>query len=358
MPSITFELETVTPLFLAGADQTTAELRPPAFRGALRYWFRAIAGSYYWNDSSLTQLRKIESELLGDTTKGSSNIIVRLSKIPNELQLSPVRLDQDQNPGLSYLWFSMKGSGGRNPRPQRLALGVKTPLQFSLTLSTRPNPRNSEQQENNLLIAANCFWLAVNLGGFGSRERRGAGSLRVRAVSYQGIDDTQVPLFIISNYKPSTICNYLRGEFKKVRNNSWRLLGFDIEQMPQIEQMPSLEIYSKYTSKVLFLKEPYSDWKQALESIGEKYKIYRQRLALEKRAIFGLPLMKFNPNTRRASPLRIKVIQSGNRYYCLLSQIKASFPEDSKIKNYRSPSYRSVNEFIASFSEDEIQTIG
>lgn len=43
MPSITFNLETVTPLFLAGANQTEAELRPPAFRGALRYWFRAIA---------------------------------------------------------------------------------------------------------------------------------------------------------------------------------------------------------------------------------------------------------------------------------------------------------------------------
>ncbi len=45
MPSITFDLETVTPLFLAGADQQKAELRPPAFRGALRYWFRAIAAS-------------------------------------------------------------------------------------------------------------------------------------------------------------------------------------------------------------------------------------------------------------------------------------------------------------------------
>ena len=47
MPSITFDLETVTPLFLSGADQTIAELRPPAFRGALRYWFRALAGGYY-----------------------------------------------------------------------------------------------------------------------------------------------------------------------------------------------------------------------------------------------------------------------------------------------------------------------
>lgn len=52
MPSITFELETVTPLFLAGADQTEAELRPPAFRGALRYWFRAMPRAFGYAENA------------------------------------------------------------------------------------------------------------------------------------------------------------------------------------------------------------------------------------------------------------------------------------------------------------------
>lgn len=41
--SITFEC--ITPCFCAGADQTKAEIRPSAIRGALRWWFRALGGT-------------------------------------------------------------------------------------------------------------------------------------------------------------------------------------------------------------------------------------------------------------------------------------------------------------------------
>lgn len=45
MLKLTVTLETVTPLFLGGADpRGEPELRPPAFRGTLRYWLRAALG--------------------------------------------------------------------------------------------------------------------------------------------------------------------------------------------------------------------------------------------------------------------------------------------------------------------------
>ena len=44
MQEVTFTLQTITPLFLAGADQTKAELRAPSFRGLMRYWQRALVG--------------------------------------------------------------------------------------------------------------------------------------------------------------------------------------------------------------------------------------------------------------------------------------------------------------------------
>ena len=44
MQEVTFDVQTVTPLFLAGADQATAELRAPSFRGEMRYWLRALVG--------------------------------------------------------------------------------------------------------------------------------------------------------------------------------------------------------------------------------------------------------------------------------------------------------------------------
>jgi len=44
--NITVKLETVNPLFLGGAEPRSEppELRPPAFRGAMRYWLRAALG--------------------------------------------------------------------------------------------------------------------------------------------------------------------------------------------------------------------------------------------------------------------------------------------------------------------------
>jgi CRISPR-associated protein Cmr1 len=355
MPSITFDLETVTPLFLSGANQQEAELRPPAFRGALRYWFRAIAGAYYWNEPN--QLKEIESALLGDSgTHGGSKIILRLSNLPDKIPLDPVQLRQEENPGLSYLLFSMKGSGRKNSRPQRRAIGVRNPIQFSLTLSARPNPKNLETQRKNLFLAANCFWQAVNLGGFGSRERRGVGSLRVIKLHTQGIEEELLPKFII-NFKPESLPKYFQCEIIKTRNLSYQLLEFNKENMPVINRTPNLEISSKYTCRVFFLNEPHDTWQEALETLGLRYKSYRQSIEIENRAIFGLPLMNFDMNSRRPSPLRIKVIRVKNNYYCLLSYIKANFPDTSCIDNPDNPSYSTINDFISSFDENEIQRV-
>jgi len=32
----------ITPLFMAGADGKTPELRPPSFKGMMRFWWRAM----------------------------------------------------------------------------------------------------------------------------------------------------------------------------------------------------------------------------------------------------------------------------------------------------------------------------
>ena len=50
MKRLTFKLQVVTPLFLSGANQQVAELRPPSIRGALRFWFRAMMGGVVGGD--------------------------------------------------------------------------------------------------------------------------------------------------------------------------------------------------------------------------------------------------------------------------------------------------------------------
>ena len=75
MQSITFECEVITPMFLAGADGVTPELRPPSIKGALRFWWRALNGHL-----ELSELKRIEGKIFGDTSR-RSNLIIRESKI-------------------------------------------------------------------------------------------------------------------------------------------------------------------------------------------------------------------------------------------------------------------------------------
>ena len=70
MHKITFECETITPMFLSGADGATPELRPPSIKGALRFWWRAMNGHL-----SLPELKRIEGEIFGDTGRRSGIVI-------------------------------------------------------------------------------------------------------------------------------------------------------------------------------------------------------------------------------------------------------------------------------------------
>src|SRR6266576_1568973 len=79
MIQVTFTLSTLTPLFLAGADQTKAELRAPTFRGLMRYWYRALVGSLVGaNEEILQQVMKAETAVFG-ATDTSSAVSIRVS---------------------------------------------------------------------------------------------------------------------------------------------------------------------------------------------------------------------------------------------------------------------------------------
>jgi CRISPR type III-B/RAMP module RAMP protein Cmr1 len=67
MKTVTFSCETITPMFMYGADSKTPELRPASIKGVMRFWWRAING-----DLPLDKLKKQEYEIFGSTEKKSS----------------------------------------------------------------------------------------------------------------------------------------------------------------------------------------------------------------------------------------------------------------------------------------------
>ncbi len=151
MRKVVVELMTVTPLFLGGSDPRSGppELRPPSFRGAMRYWYRAALGGVV-GDDNLDAVRAIETAVFGSTDQGSP-VSIRLI---GELKSSPHPILPHKNAG------------------QRKAFAPNQ--KFTLIMSA--SPACSDLVWANACMALN---LALTLGGIGLRSRRGMGSLQV-----------------------------------------------------------------------------------------------------------------------------------------------------------------------------------
>jgi CRISPR-associated protein Cmr1 len=151
-------LETVTPLFLAGADGKTPELRPASFRGAMRFWLRALLGGALGDD--VEAVRREESRVFGSTA-GASQVVVQTAALHGGLQ------HQERRP---------------LPHSKRFRLpAFPEGSKFSLTLATRPDQQLPVQASAALL-------LMLNLGSVGKRSRRGFGSLQAIKVEVEGLD--------------------------------------------------------------------------------------------------------------------------------------------------------------------------
>jgi CRISPR-associated protein Cmr1 len=165
---VTFTVETLTPLMLAGAKQNAPELRAPSFRGVLRYWLRALLGGLYGTDGTLQPVRDGESAIFG-TEQDASPVTLR------------VHQEQPILPGsIRQRW------GFPGPRPALLEHH-----RFSLTLSAR-----REEHGDQLQKAEAALWLLGHFGGVGTRARRGLGNL---AISPQGNPNLPV------SFKPPTL---------------------------------------------------------------------------------------------------------------------------------------------------------
>jgi CRISPR-associated protein Cmr1 len=150
MDKIIFECESVTPIFMYGADGKTPELRPASIKGLMRFWWRAING-----DLSLDKLKKQEDEIFGNTDNKSSFSV----KIPLSKKLQTEKI----NP-LPHKKQGDKGYHTKN--------AFKTNQTFKIIFTGK-----------NLELIENLFKLTTILGGFGQRSRRGFGSIKIKTIN-------------------------------------------------------------------------------------------------------------------------------------------------------------------------------
>jgi len=349
--SIRVTLETVTPMFLGGAEpRGEPELRPPSFRGALRYWWRASAGSVVGDN-----IAHWEPLVFGSTEQGSS-IVVRTYGQPATQPFKSYRppgLGRRQSSGHDYLYWSMKGFGGEKDR-----VAIRPSERFELELRVRPGVQNADQT---LWQAGAALWLLLQLGGVGSRSRRTAGSLVARSEPKSLPLEEALPSFQVQARTGEELARDLGKGLRQLRIGVARFL--DVESPTATLEFDVLHPDHSHIW-VVAGQQPWQRWVDAVEGIGRAMRDFRNRRppdyqnvrdwllgrstpATIERAAFGLPLpFRYNSpprvsgviqgtqHDRRASPLHLRVTPLANGTFAGVMTLFFStlLPEGERLK--------------------------
>lgn len=172
MQLIKFECESITPMFMYGADGSTPELRPASIKGVLRFWWRAIHGNLGLEKlHGLHGLHEREGEIFGSTDKRSKVIIypVEITKI-EDFKISPTPHHKK-----GYCSATRQNCYSFNETTQlckKATLKTAKLYTFTIEMMVKKNDYMNEEQLKNIFV------LATVLGGFGQRSRRGFGSIQ------------------------------------------------------------------------------------------------------------------------------------------------------------------------------------
>jgi CRISPR-associated protein Cmr1 len=317
-----FEVRTLTPLFLSGADQSAAELRPPALRGVLRYWQRALLGGMVGTDTQgLAIVQQAESSIFGTLDKSSAvNIkIASASTIPRAFnERTSIRQgEQWRTTGTGYLLWSMAQSGKAdrgNFKPARWYFPPGT--SFQVNFAARAGNEKQLQQA----IAA--FWLLTHLGGLGSRSRRCAGSLVAHPFTAMLPDlpfDLPEQAHDLKRQLEQGIA--VARTLNKVTTRTFHDAHFDV--------------LAREACRIWILQDqqPWLNSETALQTIGKKLQDYRHSLHITQRKIFGLPLPPLSQQ-RRSSPLLLRIIELQNNRYVGIALLFKTVTHDVHKEDY------------------------
>ena len=315
MLEVTFELQVVTPLFLAGADQNSAEIRAPSFRGEMRYWLRALIGGLVGtNNEGLIKVNVAEAVVFGTTDRGSA-LQIRVSQPSGRLSQFTENISrpdkQQQSTGKGYLLWSMKLK-----KPSRYYYEQGT--NFLISLSTRG------EDEANLKMGVAALWLLTHLGGIGSRSRRCAGSLTITPKKGNTYD---FPFYIPAD------ANSLKNQIEQ---------GIAVARSLYPTEQPStsyarFDTLSPKTCHIWILQneQPWKTPEAAMENIGESLQRCRSKIPLNQRKVFGLPLKGVQSKIERlASPLLLRLVELQGQSYVCLAVLFTTHHDEIPTKDY------------------------
>jgi CRISPR-associated protein Cmr1 len=367
MTELKVAMETVTPLFLGGAEpRGKSELRPPSFRGAMRYWLRALLAGVLGDD--VKRVKEAEAAIFGSTEEkwgGASAICIQVDHPPLKPQpfakqraqtIKKYGREIKQPTGRDYLYWSM-AEFRRRGLPARQFIPPGTP--FTLTLRVRPGVSSGEAKMQEAVAA---LWLLMHLGGIGARSRRTAGSLAI--VKPEQFGDLA---FTLKGANTQQIANELGKGVSQVRQ---MVREIHPAEPPDFQGGKSaFDVLHPQACKIWVLGL-WPSWERAVEGIGAAFRDFRtyrppdhdnvakwlrgEEIPTIERAIFGLPLpfryqkgpsgvVQGRPSpsdeaiTRRASPLWLKVSKTKQGKFVGIATLflSAFLPEGEKLYEKR-----------------------
>ncbi len=295
LKTIHFEIETITPMFLSGADQGKAELRAASIKGLLRYWWRALHPT-----SNIDVLRQKESSIFGsggENEGGGSSFSIRLTydSLPTTKEKFPKQNIEVVIKGtkrsiniLEYLAYGTyeykKGEGNVFLREW-----IKPNTKFHIEMTFLKEAFMEET-----LKAMYAFSL---FGGMGSRSRNGFGGFRI--LSWKEALDLLSHAFSLEDaYSKRNISKFVKG----------------------IASQP----YTSFTQKTRLFrsKKTFPNWDSALAEIGKIYRTARESLerkhVYEKRQYVGAPIIADKKNKsfldRHSKPYFMRVAREDTQY--------------------------------------------
>ncbi len=263
MEKIVFECESVTPMFMYGADGKTPELRPASVKGVMRFWWRAINGNL-----PLNELRDREGEIFGNTEKKSKVIIYPINITKTEdfkISTTPHHKKGycSNNDNSKGCYFKGNSCMKANQRVGKL-------YTFVITIDIKSNKYMNREQLKNLFI------LTTTLGGLGQRSRRGFGCVHITKV-----DDI--------NFTPPKT----EQEIKEKIDDT-----FKYDSKINYPYIQSIQVGNKADD----------NYQELLETIGKTTHTYPDDM-------FG------SGTPRYASPIYISVIKDGNKYRPIITTL-------------------------------------
>jgi CRISPR-associated protein Cmr1 len=300
MKAIKVTLETVTPLFLGGADpRGEPELRAASIRGALRFWLRALLGGVIGDDeNALKALRQAEAAVFGSTDAGASPVVVRVTGNVRHADYRPLL---------------------HNPKKTFTFKGIMPGETFSLELVPRP-PYNSVSP---VVASTTALWLL--LGGVGKRARRGFGTLRLR-------ENEEDFLFTPEAYKDVEEFKKILGQVIKQAQDDAKSFISALSIAPgSFSPTPTFPIFHPDYIKILLCKQQFEKWEQAMKEFWSLLRSdpYRDD-----------PVFGFAGNIgRQASPLHLRIVKIESKYHLLMTAFRSRFASSS-------PDWKKLQEFL------------